>query len=126
MVLKAKQTSLVGELAHAHDFTAGKLSSGYRISRSSISNDLNNLAGYSQYNVSYLEQYFYTEFAGKADRLSYRIGAGLTNIHNKSAENTFDEWTFTPKVILAYQIKNNQNVRFTTSYNPVKSTGVTL
>lgn len=119
MVLKATQTSLVGELAHAHDFTAGKLSSGYRISRSSISNDLNNLAGYSQYSVSYLEQYFYTEFAGKADRLSYRIGAGLTNIHNKSAENTFDEWTFTPKVILAYQIKNNQNVRFTASYNPV-------
>ncbi|WP_288441075.1 outer membrane beta-barrel protein [uncultured Chryseobacterium sp.] len=119
MVLKAKQTSLVGELAHAHDFTAGKLSSGYRISRSSISNDLNNLAGYSQYSVSYLEQYFYTEFAGKADKLSYRIGTGLTNIHNKSAENTFDEWTFTPKVILAYQIKNNQNVRFTASYNPV-------
>ncbi len=119
MVLKAKQTSLVGELAHMHDFTAGKLSSGYRISRSSISNDLNNLAGYSQYNVTYLEQYFYTEFAGKADQFSYRIGAGLTNIHNKSAENTFDEWTFTPKVILAYQLKGNQNLRFTASYNPV-------
>lgn len=119
MVLKAKQTSVVGELAHAHDFTAGKLSSGYRISRSSISNDLNNLAGYSQYSVTYLEQYFYTEFAGKIDKLSYRIGAGLTNIHNKSAENVFDEWTFTPKIILAYQIKNNQNLRFTASYNPV-------
>ncbi|RQO36670.1 TonB-dependent receptor [Chryseobacterium sp. KBW03] len=119
MVLKAKQTSLVGELAHTHDFKAGKLSSGYRISRSSISNDLNNLAGYSQYNVTYLEQYLYTEFAGKIDKFSYRIGAGLTNIHNKSAENTFDEWTFTPKVILAYQIKGNQNLRFTASYNPV-------
>ena len=119
MVLKAKQTSLVGELAHIHDFTAGKLSSGYRISRSSISNDLNNLAGYSQYSVNYLEQYFYTEFSGKMDKFSYRIGAGLTNIHNKSAENTFDEWTFTPKVILAYQMKGNQNLRFTASYNPV-------
>ncbi|MGR3855986.1 TonB-dependent receptor domain-containing protein [Chryseobacterium indologenes] len=119
MVLKAKQTSLVGELAHVHDFKSGKLSSGYRISRSSISNDLNNLAGYSQYNVTYLEQYFYTEFAGKVDKFSYRIGAGLTNIHNKSAENTFDEWTFTPKVILAYQLKGNQNLRFTASYNPV-------
>lgn len=119
MVLKAKQTSLVGELAHVHDFTAGKLSSGYRISRSSISNDLNNLAGYSQYSVTYLEQYFYSEFAGKVDQFSYRIGAGLTNIHNKSAENTFDEWTFTPKVILAYQIKGNQNLRFTASYNPI-------
>jgi len=119
MVLKAKQTSLVGELAQVHDFTAGKLSSGYRISRSSISNDLNNLAGYSQYSVTYLEQYFYSEFAGKVDQFSYRIGAGLTNIHNKSAENTFDEWTFTPKVILAYQIKGNQNLRFTASYNPI-------
>ncbi len=119
MVLEAKQTSLVGELAHTHDFKAGKLSSGYRISRSSISNDLNNLTGYSRYSVTYLEQYFYTEFAGKTDKFSYRIGAGLTNIHNKSAENTFDEWTFTPKVILAYQLKNSQNLRFTTSYNPV-------
>ncbi|WP_454047461.1 TonB-dependent receptor domain-containing protein [Chryseobacterium sp. Marseille-Q8038] len=119
MMLKAKQTSMVGELAHTHDFKAGKLSSGYRISRSSISNDLNNLAGYSQYSVNYLEQYFYTEFAGKVNQFSYRIGAGLTNIHNKSAENTFDEWTFTPKVILAYQVKGNQNLRFTASYNPV-------
>lgn len=119
MMLKAKQTSFVGELAHVHDFKAGKLSSGYRISRSSISNDLNNLAGYSQYNVNYLEQYFYTEFSGKVDRFSYRVGAGLTNIHNKSAENIFDEWTFTPKVILGYQLKNNHNLRFTGSYSPV-------
>ncbi|NIF03948.1 outer membrane beta-barrel protein [Chryseobacterium sp. Tr-659] len=119
MVLKAKQTSIVGELAHTHDFTSGKLSSGYRISRSSISNDLNNLAGYSQYSVNYLEQYFYTEYSGKVNKFSYRLGAGLTNIHNKSAENTFDEWTFTPKVILAYQLKNNHNLRYTGSYNPV-------
>ncbi|NWJ53444.1 MAG: TonB-dependent receptor, partial [Bacteroidetes bacterium] len=119
MILKAKQTSFVGELAHVHDFAVGKLSSGYRISRSSIANDLNNLSGYSQYKVTYLEQYFYTEFAGKIDKFSYRIGAGLTNIHNKSAENTFDEWSFTPKVVLAYQLKNNQSLRFTSSYKPI-------
>lgn len=119
MVLKAKQTSFVGELAHTHDFTAGKLSSGYRISNSSISNDLNNLSGYSQYKVIYLEQYFYSEFAAKIDKFSYRIGAGLTNIHNKSAENTFDEWSFTPKIVLAYQIKNNQSLRFSSSYRPI-------
>ncbi|PWN70020.1 TonB-dependent receptor [Chryseobacterium phosphatilyticum] len=119
MMLKAKQTSIVGELAHVHDFKTGKLSSGYRISRTSISNDLNNLAGYSQYNVNYLEQYFYTEFSGKLEKFSYRVGAGLTNIHNKSAENTFDEWTFTPKVILSYQLRNNQNLRFTGSFTPV-------
>ena len=119
MLLKAKQTSIVGELAHVHDFKTGKLSSGYRISRSSISNDLNNLAGYSQYSVTYLEQYFYTEFSGKINQFSYRVGAGLTNIHNKSAENIFDEWSFTPKVVLGYQLKNNQSIRFTGSYSPL-------
>lgn len=119
MILKTEQTNFVGELAHTHDFKAGKLSSGYRISGSSISNDLTNLAGYSQYNVNYMEQYFYSEFSGKKDKFSYRLGVGLTNIHNKSAENTFNEWSFTPRLILGYQLKNNQSLRFTGSYTPV-------
>ncbi|MBB6372137.1 TonB-dependent receptor plug domain-containing protein [Chryseobacterium shigense] len=118
MVLKTEQTNFVGELAHTHDFKAGKLSSGYRVSSTTISNDLNNLAGYSQYSVNYLEQYFYSEFSGKVDKFSYRVGAGLTNIHNKSAANTFDEWSFTPKVILGYQLKSNQSLRLTSSYSP--------
>ena len=118
MILKTEQTNFVGELAHTHDFKVGKLSSGYRISGSSISNDLTNLAGYSQYNVNYMEQYFYSEFSGKRDKFSYRLGAGLTNIHNKSAENTFNEWSFTPRLILGYQLKNNQSLRFTGSYTP--------
>lgn len=119
MNLRTKQTGIVGELAHIHNFEAGKLSSGYRVSNTAISNDLQNLAGFSEYSVNYLEQYFYTEFSGKVNTFSYRIGAGLTNIHNKSAENTFDQWAFTPKLILGYQLKDNQSVRFTSSYKPV-------
>ena len=118
MNLKAKQSGIVGELAHVHSFEKGKLSSGYRVSNTSISNDLQNLSGFSEYEVNYLEQYFYTEYSGKKDKFSYRIGAGLTNIHNKSAENVDDEWTFTPKIILSYTLKNNQNLRFTSSYKP--------
>ncbi|WP_345991899.1 outer membrane beta-barrel protein [Chryseobacterium sp. Chry.R1] len=118
MNLTAKQTGFVGEIAHTHDFEGGKLSSGYRISNTSISNDLQNLAGFSQYKVNYLEQYFYTEFSGKIEKFTYRVGAGLTNIHNKSAETTFDEWSITPKVILGYQLKGNQSLRFTSSYKP--------
>lgn len=118
MNLKAKQSGIVGELAHVHSFEKGKLSSGYRVSNTSISNDLQNLSGFSEYEVNYLEQYFYTEYSGKKDKFSFRIGAGLTNIHNKSAENVDDEWTFTPKIILSYTLKNNQNLRFTSSYKP--------
>ncbi|MCT2562483.1 TonB-dependent receptor plug domain-containing protein [Chryseobacterium herbae] len=118
MNLKAKQTGFVGELAYTHDFETGKFSSGYRVSNTSISNDLSNLSGFSEYSVNYLEQYLYSEFAGKVKKFNYRIGAGLINIHNKSAENTFDEWSFVPKIILGYQLKSNQTLRFSSSYKP--------
>jgi hypothetical protein len=118
MDLKAKQTGVVGELAHVHSFEKGKLSSGYRISNTSISNELQNLEGYSKYDVNYLEQYIYSEYSATKDKFSYRLGVGLTNIHNKSAENINDEWTFTPKIILSYTIKNNQSLRFSSSYAP--------
>ena len=119
MNLETMQTGIVGELAHTHTFEAGKLASGYRVSNTNISNDLQNLAGFSAYSVNYLEQYFYSEFSGKIRKFSYRIGAGLTNIHNKSAENTFDQWSFTPKLILGYQLNDNQSLRLTSSYRPV-------
>ena len=118
MNLKAKQSGIVGEIAHVHTFEKGKLSSGYRISNTAISNELLNLEGFSQYEVNYLEQYFYTEYSGKLKKLNYRLGAGLTNIHNKSAETVDDNWSFNPKVILSYAVKNNQTVRFTSSYRP--------
>ena len=69
MKLKAKQTGIVGEIAHTHQFEKGKLSSGYRISNTAISNDLVNLLGTSHYDVNYLEQYLYTEYSGKWDKL---------------------------------------------------------
>ncbi len=114
--LEATQTGIVGEIAHVHNFEKGKLSSGYRISNTSIDNDLVNLSGASKYSVNYLEQYLYTEYSGKKNKLSYRLGMGLTNIHNKSAEITQDDWAPTPKLVLSYLLGQSQSLRFTSSY----------
>lgn len=65
MNLKAKQTGIVGEIAHVHQFEKGSLSSGYRITNTNIDNDLVNLLGVYNYSVNYLEQYLYTEYWGK-------------------------------------------------------------
>lgn len=116
MILKAKQNGIVAEIAHSHSFEKGKLSSGYRISSNSISNDLQNLAGKYNYTVNYLEQYLYTEYSGKKDKFSYRLGLGLTNIHNKSAETITDNWSPTPKLVLSYDLAKNQSLRFASSY----------
>lgn len=119
--LKAKQTAVVGEIAHAHNFKKGKLSSGYRISNNKINNDLENLLGSDNYEVNYLEQYIYSEFSGKTKKLMYRLGLGLTNVNNKSKEEKTNDWVFTPKLILGYELAKNQSLRFTSSYKPRKS-----
>lgn len=116
MNLKAKQTGIVGEIAHTHNFEKGKLSSGYRISNTFINNDLVNLIGSSEYSVNYLTQYLYTEYSGKKDKLSYRFGIGVTNVHNKSAETIQDDWAPTPKMVLSYELAKNQSLRLTSSY----------
>lgn len=118
MKLKAEQTSIVGEVAHTHVFKSGKLNSGYRITTNDINNDLMNLEGSSRYKVNYLQQYIYTDFTGKTKKLMYRLGIGLTNIHNKSADDTQDTWTITPKLVLGYELAKNQSLRFTSSYSP--------
>lgn len=116
MNLKAKQTGIVGEIAHTHNFEKGKLSSGYRISNTAISNELVNLLGSYHYDVNYLEQYLYTEYSGRWDKLGYRVGIGVTNIHNKSAETTQDDWAPTPKLVLSYDLAKNHSLRLTTDY----------
>lgn len=116
--LEADQKGIVGEIAHTHSFEKGKLSSGYRISNNSIDNNLVNLNGPSNNKVNYLEQYIYSEYSGKVKKLSYRLGVGFTNVHNKNEDTKTDTWTFTPKIVLGYELAKNQNLRFTSSYKP--------
>lgn len=117
MVLKAKQNGFVGEIAHVHTFEKGKLSSGYRVSNDAITNDLQNLAGNFHYKVNYLQNYLYSEYSGKKDKFSYRLGMGLMVISNKSGETTDTTWSPTPKIVLGYQLASNQNLRFASSYS---------
>ncbi len=116
MILKAKQNGFVGEIAHTHQFEKGKLSSGYRLTNNAITNDLKNLAGSYHYKVNYLEQYLYSEYSGKKNKFSYRLGMGFTFINNKSAESKDTNWSPAPKVILGYELAKNQNLRLQTSY----------
>lgn len=73
MMLKAKQTGMVGEAVHIHQFEKGKLTTGYRITNTFINNHLQNILGNNQFNVNFLEQYFYTEYSGKWDKLGYIV-----------------------------------------------------
>ena len=126
MNLSNRQFNSVIELAHIHKFKIGKLNSGYRFSNENISNNLTNLAGHFEYQVNYFEQYFYTEFSGKKKNLMYRLGAGLTNINNKSQYKRTNEWSFTPNLILGYQLSKKQSLQLISSYKPSTPSGEQL
>ena len=126
MNLSNRQFNSVVELAHIHKFKIGKLNSGYRFSNENISNNLTNLAGHSEYEVNYFKQYFYTEFSGKIKKLMYRLGAGITNINNKSQYERTNEWSFTPNLILGYQLSKNQSLQLISSYKPNTPSGEQL
>ena len=126
MSLSNRQFNSVVELAHIHTFKIGKLNSGYRFSNENISNNLTNLAGHSEYEVNYFKQYFYTEFSVKIKKLMYRLGAGITNINNKSQYERTNEWSFTPNLILGYQLSKNQSLQLISSYKPNTPSGEQL
>ena len=126
MNLSNRQFNSVVELAHIHKFKIGKLNSGYRFSNENISNNLTNLAGHSEYEVNYFKQYFYTEFSVKIKKLMYRLGAGITNINNKSQYERTNEWSFTPNLILGYQLSKNQSLQLISSYKPNTPSGEQL
>ena len=126
MNLSNRQFNSVVELAHIHKFKISKLNSGYRFSNENISNNLTNLAGHSEYEVNYFKQYFYTEFSVKIKKLMYRLGAGITNINNKSQYERTNEWSFTPNLILGYQLSKNQSLQLISSYKPNTPSGEQL
>ncbi|MRN17050.1 TonB-dependent receptor [Riemerella anatipestifer] len=123
MKLNSIQTGVVGEVAHSHRFEKGKLTSGYRLTNTNVDNQLNNILGASQFEVNYLEQYFYTEYNGKWDKLGYRLGIGANNIQNKTATSFTNDWALTPKLVLSYALGDKQSFRFFSSYKNINPSG---
>ncbi|EHO11038.1 outer membrane beta-barrel protein [Myroides odoratimimus] len=117
-VLDNKQSGFVGEIGHSHNFGASKLNSGYRFSFDQVEYDLTNLEGYSNYTTTFTQQYFYTELVGKKNSWMYRLGASLNNLRNSNPEHTQDTWVFTPRVVVGYEINNNQSIRLSSTYRP--------
>ncbi|MDL1913784.1 MAG: TonB-dependent receptor [Bergeyella sp.] len=118
MNLVAKQSSVVGEVAYAHTFDKVRLNAGYRISANGSKNSLVNLNGLSNFTVNYVEQYMYSESIINRKKMTYRFGAGLTNINNKTAVTKENLWVFTPRIVMGYKISKHRMLRLSSSYVP--------
>lgn len=111
MALENRKQSLIGELAYTKKIALNNWNSGYRVDASWLNSDINNLLGEFNYQSRYTEQYLYTEFSGMKNKFLYRISLGGKFTTNKSYNNQYNRFVFTPLMLLGYQINSKNTVR---------------
>ena len=111
MTLENRKHSLIGELAYTKKIALNNWNSGYRVDASWLNSDINNLLGKFNYQSRYTEQYLYSEFSGMKNRFLYRISLGGKLTTNKSYNNQYNRFVFTPLMLLGCQINNQNTVR---------------
>ncbi len=112
MHLENRKQSLIGELVYTKNMNIGKFSAGYKISSSWLNSDISNIFGNYDYDSRYNEQYLYSEFSGKKNKLLYRMSLGGTLIHNNSYSNKYNKFIFTPQLMIGYTFTTKHTLRF--------------
>lgn len=121
MNLNNNKKSLISEIAYNKMWGLRSLSIGYKStlasSESTISNYLSAGNPY-EYNSSNNNHYFYAEYGDNKNKFMYRIGLGgtWTDTHNDNTK--YSRFLFTPKIVLAYRFKTNQNIQWLLTSSP--------
>lgn len=111
MKLENRKQSLIGELAYTKKIALNSWNSGYRLDASWLNSDINNLLGSYNYQSRYTEQYLYSEFSGMKNKFLYRISLGGKFTTNKSYNNQYNRFVFTPLAMFGYQINGRNTLR---------------
>ncbi|MCD8165359.1 MAG: hypothetical protein LUE93_04065 [Bacteroides sp.] len=105
--------SMIGEVIYEKSFNAGRLSSGIKYNHSFA-----NLTytGTTEEKVKTRQNitYAYTEWMGKADKLTYALGLGVTRTGVYQDETDHNEVRFTPSLLLSYDFSRALQVRLRT------------
>lgn len=111
MMLENRKQSLIGELVYTKKIALNNWTSGYRIDANWLNSDIDNLLGKFNYQSRYTEQYLYSEFSGMKNKFLYRISLGGKLTTNKSYNNQYSRFIFTPLMLLGHQINSQNTVR---------------
>ena len=121
MRAKNDKLSLIGELAYTKSWGTTSLSLGYKATLAKSDYKIRNmLSDYNEYAYTSHNDnhYFYGEIGGKLKKLSYRLGVGGTYVNTDNDVTDYSKFYFTPKLVLAYPIKNGQ-LQLEVRSNPV-------
>lgn len=111
MQLHNSKRSVIGEVAYTHSFSGGTWNSGYRAEYASLSSELSNHYGARRDESRSLLQYAYSELSGRHRRWLYRLSLGLTHSDYNSDYRSYQQWAFTPKLVLGYNLSAGSSLR---------------
>lgn len=115
MHLQNNKKSIIGELAYTKKKGLSILSLGYKTSLSSSNSTISNILSENKdycYHSGNDSHYLYAEYGNSWKKLLYRIGIGETYVRTYNDNAKFNKWLFTPKIVLAYNLNERQNLQF--------------
>lgn len=114
MRLLNHKRSMIGELAYTKKTGLETISLGYKASLASSNSTISNVLseeGEYKYQSGNDSHYFYAEYGNSWKKLLYRIGVGETFVRTYNDNVKFSKWLFTPKLVLACNLDEKQNLQ---------------
>lgn len=103
--------SFIGEAIYEKEWRAGRLSAGMKHSQAFSDNDYTGTADYHT-KMQQSNSYVYTQFTGKAGKVSYSLGIGVNRDWLKQEEQkSYQTYTFRPRINLNYAPTNHFYMR---------------
>ena len=107
--------SLISEAIYEKKIGGNSISGGLKHLQSFSDNEYRNGHNYIT-EMDQAETFLYSEFKGKAKKLDYTLGAGVTRSYLKQkGDDGYQYYTFSPRVVLHYALPGNSFVRLRSS-----------
>jgi hypothetical protein len=108
-----KKYSFIGEGIYEKNFGANRLGAGIRHTQAFSDNTYKNGVDYTA-KMSQAETFLYSEFKGKAEKLDYTVGVGVTRSYLEQERDGkgYQYYTFNPRFVLQYTLPGRSFVRW--------------
>ncbi|MDR1556433.1 MAG: carboxypeptidase regulatory-like domain-containing protein [Tannerellaceae bacterium] len=115
--VSGRKYSWIGEGIYEKKLGESRISAGLRHTQAYSDNTYLNGHRYTT-KMNQGETFLYSEFKGKAAKLDYTIGAGLTRSYfGQAGDEDYDYYTFNPRLVLHYTLPGRSSVRLRTELN---------
>jgi len=110
-LVTGKKYSIIGEGIYEKKLGSNRLSGGIRYTHSFSDNEYRN--GYNYITkMDQSETFLYAEFTGKAKKLDYTLGVGMTRSwFGQENVDGYQYYTFNPRLVLQYNIMQGSSIR---------------